>query len=124
MGAIFTAQTGFPFTVTTGGDTAGIGNGVSRPNATGATATLPASQRSPERFFNTSAFVLQAPGSFGNVGRNNVIGPGLATLDASAMKNFSLTEGRAFQLRFETFNAMNHPNWGLPGASMGCHRFR
>jgi hypothetical protein len=123
LGAIFTAQTGFPFTVTTGADTAGIGSGVSRPNATGASASLAPGQRSTEQYFNTAGFVLQAPGSFGNLGRNNVIGPGLATLDASAMKNFSLREGRAFQLRLESFNAMNHPNWGLPGASMAAADF-
>jgi Carboxypeptidase regulatory-like domain/TonB dependent receptor len=123
LGSILTAQTGFPFTVTTGGDTASIGNGVSRPNATGADPTLPASQRSTEQYFNTTAFVLQAPGSFGNLGRNNLIGPGLVTLDGSAIKEFSIREGRSVQLRFEAFNALNHPNWGLPGASMSAADF-
>jgi hypothetical protein len=123
LGSILTAQTGFPFTVTTGVDTAGLGNGVSRPNATGAPSSLPSDKRSTERFFNTDVFLLQPAGSFGNLGRNNLIGAGLASLDASLIKTFHVTEGHTLQFRLEAFNALNHPNWGLPGANMSAADF-
>lgn len=86
--------------------------------AGGADSALPPDVRSTERFFNANAFVLQPSGSFGNLGRNNLIGPGLSTLDASVIKNFRITEGPTIQLRFEAFNPANHPNWGLPGATI------
>ena len=57
--------------------------------------------------------------TFGNVGRNSVIGPGVAGFDFSAHKTFRLpAEGHEFQFRFEAFNFPNHPNFGLPNASL------
>ena len=51
---------------------------------------------------------------YGNSGRNILDGPGLAYLNASLMKNFRFQERKRFQLRFESFNALNHPNFNLP----------
>jgi hypothetical protein len=66
-------------------------------------------------YFNTAAFVLQAPGTFGNSARNNVRGPGLNNFDFSLFKNFSLPrfiggsgEGPKLQFRGEFFNVFNH----------------
>ena len=59
----------------------------------------------------------------GNAGRNIVIGPGSRNLDASAAKEFRLTESILLQFRAEFFNATNHPNWGTPGTTQGTAAF-
>ena len=54
------------------------------------------------------------PGQFGNEGRNAIRGPGVASVDLSLFKNFSLAESRRVQFRAEAFNVLNHPNFALP----------
>jgi hypothetical protein len=54
------------------------------------------------------------PFVYGNSGRNILDGPGLAYFNLSMMKNFRMEEKRNIQLRFESFNALNHPNFLLP----------
>ena len=64
-------------------------------------------------------FVNPPAYTFGNSGRNILIGPGLETWDFGLDKNFQLTEKAGMQFRVETFNLLNHPNFGLPNASIG-----
>ena len=72
---IWTLQSGFPITPTVGGtDRSGTGGGFDRPNATGVSPYL--DNPMPARWFNIAAFTANAPGTFGNVGRNSLIGPG------------------------------------------------
>ncbi|HCC57687.1 MAG TPA: hypothetical protein DEQ47_10575 [Solibacterales bacterium] len=115
LGSIFTYQTGFPLTVNSNArDTSNIGAGFDRPNATGIDPVLPRDQQTTEHFFNKAAFAPQVFGTFGNVGRNTLIGPRILDLDASLIKDFHFTEQKMLQFRWETFNATNHPNWGNP----------
>jgi hypothetical protein len=54
---------------------------------------------------------------FGNNGRTSVIGPGLVSLDFSAVKNNHIERISGsfnLQLRAEFFNIMNHPNFQPP----------
>ena len=53
------------------------------------------------------------------MGRNVLSGPGIWTLDFSAIKNFPITERQRLQLRVETFNTPNHPALGSPITSWG-----
>jgi hypothetical protein len=111
-----------PFTVMSGVDTANIGWASQRPNATGAPMT-PAAGRDPQEFFNRGAFGPLAPFTFGNVGRNTVLGPELVSWDFSAMKRFRIREGHELQFRFESFNLPNRPNFGFPNASLQSTSF-
>jgi hypothetical protein len=125
---ILTLQTGFPFTVNLRGDTAGVGAGTGgifvRPNAVpGATYALPGSQKSTARWYNTAAFSLPAAGTFGNVGRNTVIGPGFVNLDEVLSRHFRLSESLDLQFRAEFFNTFNHPNFNLVGRIMNDPTF-
>ncbi|MBS1807824.1 MAG: carboxypeptidase regulatory-like domain-containing protein [Acidobacteria bacterium] len=116
FGTLFNIQSGFPLTVTTGRDQSNIGAGFDRPNnVAGQVATLDRGQRTLNRWFNTDAFEIQPFGTFGNVGRNTIISPGIIQWDASMLKSFRFAEGKSLQFRFEAFNAANHPNWGNPG---------
>lgn len=90
-----------------------------RPNVVpGQRLTLPRSQRSPERFFNTDAFVPleeHSPLTFGNAGRNILPGPGVNLFDLALHRSFRLGEIRSLEFRAEFFNTFNHPNFGSPG---------
>jgi len=123
IGSIFSYQTGFPITVTSGKDQANTGGGFDRPNATGVDPVLPRDQQNTQRFFNTAAYVLQPFGSFGNVGRNTLIGPRILNWDFSTHKDFNITERQRVEFRWELFNFMNHPNWGNPNTSVTSSAF-
>jgi hypothetical protein len=123
VSGIVSAQSGFPITVFAGRDQSNTGAGFDRPDATGEDPVLPSGERTPERWFNTGAFVLQEFGNFGNVGRNTLIGPGLFLLDLSLIKNIHFKSGQTLQLRAEAFNATNHPNWANPNTSLVSTNF-
>ncbi len=55
-----------------------------------------------------------APGTFGNMKRNIIYGPGYVNLDFSLIKKFQLTERFGLELRGEFFNILNHPNFADP----------
>jgi len=70
-----------------------------------------------EQYFDPDAFQLPAAGTFGNVGRNTLIGPGLMTLDVAAYKEVGMrrfARDARLQFRVEIFNALNRVNLGLP----------
>jgi hypothetical protein len=71
-----------------------------------------------ERYFNPAAYALPPVGSFGNSGRNPLIGPGSFNLDSSLFKNFPIRESIKVQFRAEFFNALNNPNFSNPVANI------
>ena len=124
VSGIFQTQTGFPFTIDYKGDPINIGGGsggilvrpnyVLGPNGLPVNPNLPSSQRTTSMWFNTAAFV-QPVNSFGNVGRNSMIGPDIFNLDATLVRTFHPVERVALQFRAEFFNLANHPNFNLIG---------
>jgi hypothetical protein len=81
----------------------------------GQSPLLPRSQRTADHFFNTAAFTAPAPFTFGNAGRDTIPGPGNNIFDFALARKFRVREGHSIQFRAETFNAFNHPNWGIAG---------
>jgi hypothetical protein len=69
---------------------------------------------SAHRFFDPRAFVVPPDGTYGNVGRDTFIGPGLAALDLSLLKNSRITERLRLQFRAELFNVLNRANFNTP----------
>ncbi|MBV9265036.1 MAG: carboxypeptidase regulatory-like domain-containing protein, partial [Acidobacteriaceae bacterium] len=68
------------------------------------------------------AWAIPAAGTFGNVGRNTLRGPGLIGVDFSMGKNFKLAlprETGELQIRIDAQNVLNHPNFELPNQSVG-----
>lgn len=119
LSGIYTMQSGFPFTVNLRGDTAGVGAGTGgifvRPNAiAGAPQVLPGSQRTGQ-YLNPAAFVAPPAFSFGNVGRNTVIGPGFVNMDFAVLKSIPVRETLQLQFRAEAFNLFNRPNYNIVG---------
>jgi carboxypeptidase family protein/TonB-dependent receptor-like protein len=125
---IVTLQTGRPFTVALLSEIDNSGTGRSilgfgandRPNIVG---NPNLGQRSPGQWFNQSAFAFPARGTFGNAGRNILEGPGYQSVNASLVKNTSLSERLDLQLRAEVFNLFNHPNFNLPDNFLGSPTF-
>jgi hypothetical protein len=64
---------------------------------------------------SSPAFVNAAPGSYGNLGYNNLKGPGIFQLNVALSKNFRIRESQTLQVRAEAFNLPNHLNPGTPG---------
>lgn len=65
-------------------------------------------------YFNTSAFVPNTPGTFGDTGKNFLQGPGINTADIAFMKNWNFDQRYNLQFRWEMYNALNHPSFGQP----------
>jgi hypothetical protein len=75
------------------------------------------------RYFNTSAFAVNALGTFGNSGRNIMDSPGQATVDTGIFKNFLITENMRIQFRTEVFNTFNRVNLGNPNTNASAVAF-
>lgn len=69
-------------------------------------------------YFTTSAFAFPAAGTFGNIGRNALRGPGFNAVDFSVFKNTAITERISAQFRVEIFNLFNRANYANPGNSL------
>jgi hypothetical protein len=120
LNTIVNLQSGFPFTPVLGfnqsrdGDT----NNPDRPNMAPGRTLRGIYLRTPEHWVDATAFALPPAGTFGNAGRDILIGPGLADLDLSMFKTTRLTERTSLQFRAESFNLLNHTNLGLPNLVM------
>ena len=124
------ASSGLPFTATVSGNLANIGGtgavGSGRAQATG----LPIS--SDTDLFNLAAFTTPAAGTYGDAGRNTIIGPSRLTLNAGFGRSFRVHDDRKrLEIRVESTNITNTPNitnffttvngsnYGLPSAVNG-----
>ena len=114
LGAIITWQSGHPFTVRDSSDPNFdqlLEN--DRPNLL-RNPNLPGDQRTPQKWFDTSAFQPVAPPGNGNAGRNIVFTHGVVNFDIGVGKDFKLHEQQFLEFRWEVFNLFNHANFGVP----------
>jgi hypothetical protein len=119
INSILTLQSGFPFTPqlsynpSNNGDTHNPVRPFVNPAFNG-----PVIIGSPNEWFNPAAFLAppNASGFYGNLGRDTLIGPGLATWDVSFLKDTRIRERLNLQFRAELFNILNHANFNTPNA--------
>jgi len=119
LNGILTLQGGFPFTPqlsynpTRTGDTRNPVRPFANPGFSG-----PVILGGPDQWFNPAAFLAPPnnSGFAGNLGRDTLPGPGLATLDASLMKDTRIRERLNLQFRAEFFNVLNRANFNTPNA--------
>jgi hypothetical protein len=97
--------------------------GPNRPNVIG---DITAGGGSKDRWFNAtpigspgSAFSRPAVGTFGDMERGSLIGPGFWNVDASLFKRFRFTDTTALELRVESVNVFNHVALGNPDTQVG-----
>ncbi len=112
-------STGNPFTVYSNQDTYALA-GSSFPNRNPGVNWKPAHQ-TIENWYNANAFLQPANGTFGNVRRNSLYGPGLNVFNLSMAKAFTIPwrEGISVEFRADAQNVFNHPSFGNPSTSLG-----
>jgi hypothetical protein len=52
--------------------------------------------------------------TYGNAGRNSLLGPGYSSFDISLLRRFTLPEHATLTLEAQSFNLLNRPNFDLP----------
>lgn len=119
LNGIATLLSGFPFTPQIGSNRSGDGDtrNPDRPSLN-PDFSGPVLLQNPREWFNPNAFILPVAGTYGNVGRSTLIGPGLADVDVSLFKNTAVSERASLQFRAEFFNVLNHANFGTPNATV------
>lgn len=117
--SIITVQSGRPINVLT--DAGGVNyNYTQRPDLVPGVNPILSNWTPSTGYLNPAAFAYPAMtttdpnGYFGNLGRDQIFGPGFWNLDFSLTKNFQLRERLMLQFRSEFFNIFNHPNFALP----------
>jgi hypothetical protein len=127
IGGTFQHQTGGVATPLYGLDNSGIASpfgNFDRPNQTGISPFMPCNTHTRNNCANKAAYAqpgvmvgsTNIGGLFGNATRGSFHGPGFTNLDASLHKDFAMpyNEKHKLAIRYEVFNALNHPNWGTP----------
>ena len=108
INSILQLQDGHPFTARNRGDPANVGERYLGRTDRVCDGNLPDSQKTVDRWFDTSCFV--PVGRFGNAGRNVIFTDGFKGADISIFKNTYFTETAYVQFRAEFFNAFNFTN--------------
>lgn len=120
--AITNWRSGFPFSVFSNVDNSFSGIFSDRADYIGGPASLDSGRPHGaliQEFFNVSAFVPNAIGTFGNSGKNILRGPRYFDTDLGLLKHFAITERWNLQFRAEFFNAFNNVNFGQPQNYLG-----
>jgi hypothetical protein len=116
---------GAPLNVTTGSDNSLTGQGLDRPNLVNPQAVYSHQKITQAASGNrqylsaksAGAFAANPTGTFGNLGRNAFRHPNYYNVDAAVTRTFPIYERLDFNLRFEAFNILNHPNF-TPGGTV------
>ncbi len=119
VSGIVTAQTGQPFTITSGAPPTWMAAGFigDYPDLV-AGSHVQYHTRNVDHYFDPSAFTLQAPGIIGNLARDFGTAPGIMKVDLVLVKNTHLTERLNLQFRSEFFNLFNRANFGVPNKAV------
>lgn len=123
--AIVTLESGSPFSIVSGRDNSQSGVNRDRADQAGDPELDSGRPRAElvARYFNTDAFAVNAPGTFGNSGRNILRSPGFANVDFGLVKNVRVLRGHTLQFRTEFFNLFNRVNLGNPVNSVSAPNF-
>jgi hypothetical protein len=122
---ILQIQSGFPFTPQIGSNTSGNGDTFNpdvpnvNPAFTGDVILGVDGFKKKGKYFDTSAFLTPIAGTYGNVARGSLIGPGTTNFDMSLFKGIKITENWNAQFRVEAFNLFNHANFTKLTATIG-----
>jgi hypothetical protein len=119
VNTIFSLYSGLPFTILSGTDRSLSGIGNDYADIVGNPAR-PSGASQVRKYFNPAAFTQAIIGTFGDIGRNSLRGPGYFDVDASLFKNFLMTERWQLQFRAEAFNIENRPNFQNPNSTVSA----
>ena len=120
LNSIVKFQDGEPLNIVSGSDNSGTGENEDRAEITG--PALNADRNvvgySAAQYLNPASFTTPPLGTYGNLGRNQITGPGFGDVDLSLIKNVPLYKERVHaQLRVEMFNILNRVNLAQPNGN-------
>ncbi|HEY6845792.1 MAG TPA: TonB-dependent receptor [Terracidiphilus sp.] len=122
VNSIVKFQNGEPVNILTGQDNSGTAEGEDRASITGPALTGNESvqQHSFAQYLNPNSFAVPTTATYGNLGRNQVIGPGFGDVDLSLLKNIPIYKERVHaQFRVEMYNLFNRINLAQPVNNLG-----
>jgi hypothetical protein len=114
LNTIISVQRGRPIPIANSSDTSGHFYFNQRPNVVSGVNPILAHWTPASGYLNPLAFIQPAFGTFGNLGRDSIHGPGYTNVDFSLTKTTRVTERAGLEVRAEFFNLFNHPNFALP----------
>ena len=118
---IIRAQSGGFFSVTTGVDTAL--NGINNQRANLVNGSPYPSVQSSAQWLSSTAFQAPLTGAYGNLGVNNLLGPGSLTADVALSRVLQIRERQNVEFRAEAFNVPNHVRLNNPTAALNSPLF-
>jgi hypothetical protein len=120
VSGIFNGVSGSWLNITTGQDNSGNGLNAQRPNQVSDDVY---GAKTVVNYLNKAAFGQPAAGTFGNVPINSVKGPARWTIDLALSRSITFASTQTVELRLESFNLLNHFNWGNPATNFNLGTF-
>jgi hypothetical protein len=119
VSTIIAARSGVHFSATTGVDNALSGQANQRPDQAMDNVYL----KDGYRWLNPNAFRAPAPGTYGNLAVNSLVGPRYFNVDMGLVRSFSAGGQKQFQFRAEVFNLLNRTHLDLPVSVLNSPTF-
>ncbi len=122
VNGILKFQGGEPINVLSGADNSGTTEFQDRATITGPpiVSNHSVQQNSYAQYLNPSSFAVPGLGTYGNMTRDEIYGPGFEDVDLSLIKNVPVYKERVrAQFRVEMFNVFNRVNLAQPLANLG-----
>ena len=125
VNTLLTFSTGQPINILAGTNVSGTGENQDRVNVVGDPfADVPVlTGTTAVQYLNPAAFAKPAAGTFGNIGRDALYGPGFGSTDFSVFKKIPITERISAEFRVEIFNLFNRTNWANPNVTFSSSSF-
>jgi hypothetical protein len=123
LNSLFSVHTGEPIDLLSGTNRSGTFDTRDRVDVVGDWKSAVPARANPFAavpWFNPRAFAAAATGTFGNIVRNALRGPGFGSVDFSIFKETPITERIRTQLRVEIFNVFNRVNFANPGNNLNA----
>ena len=120
LSAIFRAQTGGHFSALTGVDSALTAQTNQRPNLV---SDVDLYVKEGYRWLNPAAFQSPAPGTYGDLENNSLVGPGKFNVDVGIVRAVRIGGTTQIQFRAEAFNVLNRVHLNLPVSSLNSPSF-
>ena len=120
LSGIIAARTGSRLNITSGQDNAFTGLASQRPNQVSDDFY---GARTLTNYLDRAAFAQPAPGTLGDLPRNSGVGPNFWNVDLAVSRMIALGGTQRVELRLESFNLLNHFNWGNPTTNFNAGTF-
>jgi hypothetical protein len=120
LSAIYTLESGTPFSAGYSSDNLGLGGGTSNRAEVSGSISYP---KTLSQWFSKSSFAKPGALEWSNQQRNDLVGPQTNNWNMALYKAFQFRESARLEFRAESFNTFNHPNWSNPNATVGTSNF-